>query len=348
MALQIIMIILFVWIFVIGYLSPRKVTRKRNRWHAWGLLGQVWFWIDGDKKSFPVPAPWPFGKVEVPLFYTRYAEKKDLGSEGRTITKVPGRETYIEEVYEKTFRLRKREIRPYQIQMNFAISGLIFFADINVTLDIVEPDKFIKIDNVLFKYGTELKDVVGSWGALTERNWIDDFKKNTSIPEEIRRSEEEQKLYIIQKMFEFRIDANPITVAGTPLKEYMNKTKNFVGEYGLETIEFAFEAGYDEQVRKLITLKTDLLNKEKENKIRDKERERELADENQLILLAKNRLDNVQIPLLNKIKEVESAKNSGFQGSTLFTGNASESVKLDAILASTFPEKKSTKKGGEE
>lgn len=338
--LMIILFALSVWYFS-GFISGRRTDRRRNRYHPWGLFGQVWFWIDGDKRGLPVPGPYPFGPVEVPFYFTRYLEKDAEKNKQGTIKKVPGLNTQIEIVEHKTTRLRKREIHPYLVEMKFPITGLIFFADITAKLEIVEPDKVITLDNVLQNYGIELADAIGPWGAQTEKDWMKEYK--TQNPNK-QNDEEEKKLYIIEKMLTWRIDDEPgIKIGEEKLLDYMNTTKGFLGTYGIKTLEFGLRVGYDEQVEKLITLKTKILTTDKENKVRDLEREREKADQNQIIELEENRLIKVQVPLLEKIKEVKAAEYSGFQGGTLFAGTPSSSEKLDAVVASVFAGEKGKK-----
>lgn len=356
--------------YLVGLFIPLlRVPRKNNRYSAWGLAGQIWGWVNGDKKGLPfVLLPFCSKIYFTFSFNMSFSEEewakivkaggKGISAEGKEITysdpvqmfKNENTSYWIVTATEIVNRIRIRESYRYAVGIVLPISGFTMYLDIEAEIEVHEPSQILRLGDPFIKFGRELKDVLKPWAVRREADLIEEAKKD-------RITElEDQKIYAIRKMLGLKIDANEITVDlknedGTPketvsLKKYMEEIKGFFTEYTMEIREWSLSVAAGKKVKELLDTIANILIEQKKAEERAIVREVENQDELLRISLDKTRLIDVTIPLLGAIKKVKAAENSGFQGATLMTGNTSSDSKLDLVLASLIPSQKPIKTAG--
>ncbi|MBP6904871.1 MAG: hypothetical protein KBB91_02350 [Candidatus Pacebacteria bacterium] len=345
-----ILIIVFILYYLSGYLPGRPIKRKKNRWHPWGAFGQIWGWIDGDKKSLlPDSLPWPFRKQYFNFTYNQYVEKGEgierhetKSDDGKKIlyhaaTVIPGIKKPVRTVVETLTRIRKTEIHPYVISPVTPRSGFTFHLCFTAKIKVMEPMDTTKLDDFLVFFGNELNDAVFPWAKkFEEKCWGKETDRDKAVNK------------IIDCMIGLRIDVDKsIVIDRLPLKAYMQKK---IDEYGLVLSEFSLDVGYDKAVEEILLARASQTKQaektklqEKLNETRKKEREMEFDDETQEILLDQNRFNNVQKPTIDALKEMQKEANGAWkEGVTLFQGDNDATKQTSALLAGVFNNTKKT------
>ncbi len=336
-----------------GFLPGRVMKRKRNRWQAWGFFGQIWGYIDGDKKRIlPVPMPPGMGPVFTSLSRTEEVEDgkleewKGKSKEGKTITynkaiEIPGIDKPIRTVVEEVCRLRKIESHPYLVKVPLPKTGGTFYLVFTVKTKIKNPNKTIKFDEFLLFVGNQLSDRV--------RPWVIDWEATA----EARHPGVERSALIdmiIDEIIGLKIDDDDsikfmFNGKEINLKAYMNLV---VGEFGGEIADFSLKVGYDANIAEILRLRLEQKlelerQKDEQNKslTRNIVRERELADANQDRELDQKYMDDVAIPQLEAQAEAQKKANSAWQVDVLTLG---DEQKAPSLIMQQRPNSK--RKGG--
>ncbi len=338
-----------------GYLPGRPINPKLNRWQAWGPFGQIWGYIDGDKKRLlPYSMPWPFRMQFYPLTRTEYVENGKTGeyeavsNDGQIIrygevetSGIYGLKKPIRKVWEMITRLRKKEVHPYLVKVNLPKAGVNFYFNLTATLEVVRPIRTRKLDEFLIFFGDELSDAVYPWGAEKERELLATHGVDTR-----RGLTDDEKNMIIDFMIGLRIDfaEEGIKVHGVPLKKFM--TKKMSG-FGLKVKEFSLDVGFDEKVKAILdarnkqTLQTE--QKKLELKISDTRnvtRTREIADR------TADRNQNVQDlvlyeePLINALSNGQAKANAAYQAEVLMIGGDQTNNQVGLLTKALIDRKK--------
>lgn len=338
---------------LLGYLPGRAIRRKRNRWQAWGFFGQIWGWIDGDKKRIlPALMPPGLGAVFFTLSRTEFVEDgkteayTETSKDGKTIyyhkaLQINGIKKPVRTVVEEITRLRKTENHPYIVEVKLPKTGLTFYLVFTIKAKIKNPNKVIKMDEFLLFIGNQLNDRVFPWAV---RHEADLEARHPDI------SKVDLTNLIVDDIIGLNIDDDDsikFMVKGieTNLKTYMNSV---IAEYGGDVDDFSLDVGYDDSVKEILELrKKQSLELERlrlqtnENATRAKEREREKADADQERELDKKYQDEVAIPALEAEAEAQKKANEGWSVGTLMMG---DSQKQPSLLIQERPNRK--KAGG--
>lgn len=330
--------------WLLGFIKPIK--RKRNRWQAWGFFGQIWGWIDGDRRGIlPVSMPPGMGAVFFTLTRTAFVEDGKLGAytekskDGKTIyyheaRKINGIKKPIRTIVEEVTRLRKTENHPYLVEVKLPKSGLTFYFVFTIKAKILNPNKTIKMDEFLLFIGNQLNDRFFPWAVKLEAS-IE--SRHPGIPKNDLAN------LVIDEVIGLNIDEDDsikFIVGGqeTNLKTYMNKV---IDEYGGKIADFSLDVGYDDSVEEILKLRKEqaleLERKklqEKKNETRALERLKELADETQERELDKLYMEQVAIPQANAQAKANKEANSGWNVDVLTLG---EEQKAPSIIIQQRP-----------
>ncbi|MBP6857781.1 MAG: hypothetical protein KBC11_01110 [Candidatus Pacebacteria bacterium] len=328
-----------------GFLPGRAIKPKNNRWHAWGPFDQIWGYIDGDKKSFLTKSmPWPFNKVFKSLTYNKFVENlkiEDLPKKSKdgktirygTVQQILGTKKPIITITEEVTRLRKTETHPYAIEVILPKAGGTFYLVFTVKVEILNPMKTNDMDDFLIFVGNQLNDAIYPWAVKWEKTLASiNIATNPSI------TKEELQNLIIDEMIGLNIDDDNSIMLNfgkgeINLRKYMNKV---IQQYGGYIPDFSLDVGYDDKIESILkirnekTVETEKVGlQEKKNKTRDKEREKEKADELQIIELGKKKLEDVTVPLLQAQADAHKKINKGFKAKTLVLGDTKTSLLLN-------------------
>lgn len=338
--------------WLLGFLPGRPIKLKRNRWQAWGFFGQIWGWIDGDKKRIlPLSMPPGMGKVFFTISRTQFVEDgrteayTETSKDGKTITynqarAINGIKKPVRTVVEEITRFRKTEIHPYLVEVKLPKTGLTFYLVFTIKAKIENPNKTIKMDEFFLFIGNQLHDMVFPWAVKWESSVE---ARNPGI------KKEDLVNLIVDELLGLNIDDDDsikFVVSGNTvnLKTYMNKV---VEEFGGRIADFSLDVGYDDNVAQLLDLrKKQTLELEKrklqenENITREEKRKQELADADQERDLDKKYQEEVAIPALAAQADAQKKANEGWSVGTLMMG---DSQKQPSLLIQERPNRK---KGG--
>lgn len=341
MTIVLILLIVILGYWLSGFLPGRPIKPKRNRWHAWGPFGQIWGFIDGDKKSFlPKSMPWPFNKVFFTLTYTQFVEDGKLdarddekSADGKKISyykasNISGIKKQVRTVNEEITRMRKTEIHPFIVKVTLPKTGGTFYLVFTVKIQIKNPIKMIRMEEFLVFVGNQLNDAVFPWAVQLEKTIVE---ANAMVPiEQVTDT-------VIDALLGLKIDTDEsIMIGSKTLKGYMNIV---VKEYGGVIPDFSLDVGYDEEIKKILDLrnkqKLEAENRKNEEKIsltRDVTRARDKKDGLQKIELEKKELDDVIIPKLEAQGSSQAQANKAWgEGGlgTLFIGEQKPNILIE-------------------
>lgn len=310
--------ILLYWLS--GFLPGRSISPKRNRWHAWGPFGQIWGFIDGDKKSFlPKSMPPPFNKVFLTLTYNQFVENGRLdaytekSADGKTIqyhaaSNIFGIKKQVRSVTEEITRIRKTEIHPYIIKVTLPKTGGTFYLVFTIKIKMKNPMKTLKMEEFLLFVGNQLNDAVFPWAVELEKSIVE---RNSNLPiEKVTDS-------VIDALLGLKIDNDDsILIGDQNLKTYMNRV---IKEYGGFIPDFSLDVGYDEEIKKILEFRNKQKQEEEQRKLqektnltRNKVREREKSDQLQIIKLEQKKLEDVTIPLIKAQADANAKSNKAW------------------------------------
>lgn len=318
--------ILLIW-WISGF--ARAINPKRNRWHAWGPFGQIWGFIDGDKKSLlPKSLPWPFNKVFFTLTYTQFVEDGNLiarntekSTDGKTIfyraaQEIKGVKKPVRVVTEEVTRIRKTEIHPYVIKVTLPKIGGTFYLVFTVKIQMINPMKTLKLEEFLVFVGNQLSDVIYPWAVEWEKTAE---ARNLTLNPGL--SKEELANLIIDEIIGLNIDSDDaimLKIKGVAinLKNYMNSV---VKEFGGKIPDFSLDVGYDEKIESLLNARNEqtaeVENKKKEEKISlttDVTRARQKKNVLQDIELKEKELKDITIPFLEAQADANEKSNKAW------------------------------------
>ncbi len=320
-----------------GFLPGRPIKPKLNRWHAWGPFGQIWGFINGDKRSLlPKSMPWPFNKVFFTLTYNQFFDDgivtahEEKSADGKKIyyhaagPTIYGIKKQVRTVTEEVTRIRKTEIHPYVIRVTLPKTGGTFYLVFTVKIRMKNPMKMLKMEEFLVFVGNQLNDAVFPWAVELEKTIAS--TNATLPPDEVVNT-------IIDHMIGLKIDTDDsIMIGSKTLKEYMNIVVN---EYGGVIPDFSLDVGYDEEIKKILDFRNqqkieaeNALLEQKKSKTRSIVRDREKLDELQIIELDKKELDDVTIPELNAQGAASAVANGAWKVGTLVLGETKTSLIL--------------------
>jgi hypothetical protein len=340
MTIVLILLIVILGYWLSGFLPGRPIKPKRNRWHAWGPFGQIWGFIDGDKKSFlPKSMPWPFNKVFFTLTYTQFVEDEKNeaheknSADGKKISSykasnISGIKKQVRTVNEEITRMRKTEIHPFIIKVTLPKTGGTFYLVFTVKIQIKNPMKMIRMEEFLVFVGNQLNDAVFPWAVQLEKTIVE---ANSTLPiEQVADT-------VIDALLGLKIDTDEsIMIGSKTLKEYMNIV---IKEYGGVIPDFSLDVGYDEEIKKILELrnkqKLEDENRKNEEKIsltKDVTRARDKKDGLLKIELEKKELDDVIIPKLEAQGSSQAQANKAWgEGGlgTLFIGEQKPNILIE-------------------
>ena len=338
-----------------GFAPGRRITRKRNRYHAYGTNGQIQGFLDGDKPKFlPDSMPIPFGKVFFELTYTQYVEDGKMegyeikSKDGQKIVfhnarVIKGIKKPIRTVTELVTRIRKTEIHPFVIEVVLPKSGMTFYLNFTVKIKIGDPMKLLTLDNFLSYVGNELNDAVFPWAVAQEAEWL---SASTGLGDTAD--------IVVEKMIGLKVDdpdcimiipeqkdvSGVVINPGVNLINYLNINKKMVESYSMTISEFSLDVGYDENVERILNVRNLQKAEEEKNKLqlkmnktRETERSKELADENQERELAAKYLTEVIGPTTVALGTMQKEANGAWkEGTTVINSNGSNNTINDTLV----------------
>ncbi len=292
---MIVLLLFFLW-YLSGFLPGRRIDKKNNRWHAFGIGGQIIGFVDGDGKwGLPwVSMPWPFRPINLPfpsrwnLFTTD--GRKEYNSSGGKIEYNEKDIKKIENVGELlkasdiTNRIRKQSRFIFDISIKLPLSGLWFEIVMPAQLKIYRPKALLNLEGDTLEYCQgEIDDSIDPWFTTEEIQWKKQWDKQYRSWE--KRKEEAKKklkdgeeleheempsfgLYVLQKMEQLRIDDfdKNVIIDGLPFRQYLENRK--FKKFGFKFGELSLKLGYGENGSVQDILKErrqQQVNKEKRN-----------------------------------------------------------------------------------